>query len=82
MLAGFWNIGVVSETSLFILLATLSSIHAIRNASWSVSGSTLWFDEARKAWNLCFYLLTVPRFASKLSLYGLSAMTGLAPVCP
>ena len=71
MLAGFGNIGVVSETSLFILLDTSLSIHAIRNDCWPVRGSTLRFDDVWKAQNLCLHLLTVPRFASKPSLSGL-----------
>ena len=41
MFAAFGNIGVVSETSLFIMLATSLLIQALRKAFWSVRGRTL-----------------------------------------
>ena len=72
------NMGVVSVNSLLMRLATSSSIQAIRNACWSGRERTPRLEDAWKALNLCFHLLTVPRLASKDSLSGFKAITGLA----
>ena len=81
MLALLGNIGVVSETSLLMRLATLSSMQAIKNACWSGRGRTLRLEEAWNARNLCFHLRTAPKLASNESLSGLRAMTGFAALC-
>ena len=72
------NNGVVSVTSLWMRLATSSSMQAIKNACWSGRDRTRRLEDVWKALNLCFHLLTCPRLESKLSFSGFRAITGLA----